>query len=43
MTWRDLAWVFVAPVVGLVVSLTVLVLLLAVVTAPAVVVPHPRP
>ena len=34
MTWRDLGWVFVAPVVGIVVSVLVLVLLLAVVTAP---------
>ena len=33
MTWRDLAWVLVAPVVGIVVSLVVVVLLLGVVTA----------
>lgn len=33
MTWRDLAWVFVAPVVGIVVSLLVIVLLLGIVTA----------
>ncbi|MCB0894485.1 MAG: sensor domain-containing protein [Nocardioidaceae bacterium] len=33
MTWRDLAWVFLAPAVGLVVSILVLVLLLGVVTA----------
>jgi signal transduction histidine kinase len=33
MTWRDLAWVCVAPVVGIVVSLVVLILLLGVVTA----------
>ncbi|WP_296604103.1 sensor domain-containing protein [Nocardioides sp.] len=32
MTWRDLAWVFIAPVVGLVVSLLVLILLLGVAT-----------
>jgi signal transduction histidine kinase len=32
MTWRDLAWVIVAPVVGLLMSLTVLILLLGVVT-----------
>jgi len=32
MTWRDLAWLFVAPVVGLVVSLLVIVLLLGVAT-----------
>jgi signal transduction histidine kinase len=32
MTWRDLAWLLVAPVVGLAVSLIVIVLLLAVVT-----------
>lgn len=32
MTWRDLAWVFLAPVVSLVVSVLVLVLLLGIVT-----------
>jgi signal transduction histidine kinase len=32
MTWRDLAWVIVAPLVGVVVSLIVLILLLGVVT-----------
>ena len=32
MTWRDLAWLLVAPVVGIVVSLVVLVLMLGVVT-----------
>jgi signal transduction histidine kinase len=32
MTWRDLAWLVVAPVVGIVVSLVVVVLLLGVVT-----------
>jgi signal transduction histidine kinase len=32
MTWRDLAWLLLAPVVGLTVSLVVIVLLLAVVT-----------
>jgi signal transduction histidine kinase len=32
MTWRDLAWVLVAPAVGIVVSLVVIVLLLGVVT-----------
>ena len=32
MTWRDLAWLLVAPFVGIVVSVLVLVLLLAVVT-----------
>lgn len=32
MTWRDLAWVLLAPVVGIVVSLIVLILLLGVVT-----------
>ncbi|MGY2704147.1 sensor histidine kinase [Nocardioides sp. HB32] len=32
MTWRDLAWLFVAPVVGIVVSLVVLILLLGIVT-----------
>lgn len=32
MTWRDLAWVLVAPVVGIVVSLVVVVLLLGIVT-----------
>ncbi|MDF1602745.1 sensor histidine kinase [Nocardioides sp. YIM 152315] len=32
MTWRDLAWVFVAPAVGIVVSLVVVILLLGVVT-----------
>lgn len=32
MTWRDLAWVLVAPVVGIVVSLLVLILLLGIVT-----------
>ncbi|CAI9419514.1 sensor histidine kinase [Nocardioides sp. T2.26MG-1] len=32
MTWRDLAWLFVAPAVGLVVSLLVIVLMLGVVT-----------
>jgi signal transduction histidine kinase len=32
MTWRDLAWLFVAPAVGLTVSLLVLVLFLGVVT-----------
>ncbi len=32
MTWRDLAWVLVAPVVGIVVSLVVIILLLGVVT-----------
>jgi signal transduction histidine kinase len=32
MTWRDLAWLLVAPVVALTVSLVVLILLLAVVT-----------
>lgn len=32
MTWRDLAWLFVAPVVGLVISLLVIVLLLGVAT-----------
>ena len=34
MTWRDLAWVFVAPLVGLVVSILLLVLLVGVVTTP---------
>ncbi|MGB0100332.1 MAG: sensor domain-containing protein [Nocardioides sp.] len=33
MTWRDLLWLLVAPVVSLVVSLTVVILLLGVVTA----------
>ena len=33
MTWRDLAWLFLAPIVGIVVSLVVLILLLGVVTA----------
>lgn len=33
MTWRDLAWVFLAPIVSLVVSILVLVLLLGIVTA----------
>jgi signal transduction histidine kinase len=32
MTWRDLGWLLVAPVVGIVVSLVVIVLLLGVVT-----------
>ena len=32
MTWRDLAWVLVAPVVGIVVSLVVVILLLGIVT-----------
>jgi signal transduction histidine kinase len=32
MTWRDLAWVFVAPVVGIVVSLVVMILMLGVIT-----------
>lgn len=32
MTWRDLAWVLVAPVVGIVVSLIVVILLLGIVT-----------
>lgn len=32
MTWRDLAWLIVAPVVGIVVSLVVVVLLLGIVT-----------
>lgn len=35
MTWRDLAWLFVAPVVGLVVGVLAAVLLLGVVTLPA--------
>ncbi|WP_395694902.1 sensor domain-containing protein [Nocardioides sp.] len=34
MTWRDLAWVFIAPLVGLVVSIVLLVLLVGVVTTP---------
>ncbi len=33
MTWRDLGWLVVAPVVGLVVSLTVILLLVLVLTA----------
>jgi len=32
MTWRDLAWLIVAPVVGIVVSLVIVVLLLGIVT-----------
>ncbi len=32
MTWRDLAWLFVAPVVGILVSVLVIVLLVGVVT-----------
>jgi signal transduction histidine kinase len=32
MTWRDLAWLLVAPLVGIVVSLVVIILLLGVVT-----------
>jgi len=32
MTWRDLGWAFLAPIVGIVVSLIVIVLLLGVVT-----------